>query len=318
VACWNKSNGCAFSGSCVDVLNHFERECEFHVTWCNTCEARVLRNDVVKHLKSACSFHVIQCADTERATSTSESDQQAHLETKQLLEKIRDDHLGLQSSFNELSERVQTSTLRLRNSSEAGLMTVVDLVGEINASLCSVLQESIVNCKSHVSTEVSVLRERLSQATRNLLCSYVHLSSAPRKQTWVLDDWRDIFTRASQCAEFEDESPLMSVRGYSMCLHIKIRTRIIGFYCVIHPGPIDDELEWPFRSVLTFCVVHPKDETKTITTRKDPTEYTDRAHFQRPVSGPNTAFRITYVGAPFLENRGFADIDKLCLSIEIL
>ncbi|CAN8001943.1 unnamed protein product, partial [Ixodes hexagonus] len=66
VACWNEPTGCHFTGSCVDVLRHFEHGCKFHVTSCTNCQARVLRKDVVKHLKSACSAHVIQCADRER------------------------------------------------------------------------------------------------------------------------------------------------------------------------------------------------------------------------------------------------------------
>ncbi|EEC06203.1 hypothetical protein IscW_ISCW005080 [Ixodes scapularis] len=60
VFCWNAPNGCAFSGTCMDVLQHFEQDCGFHSTSCPNCDALVLRDDVVEHLKSECAARVVQ------------------------------------------------------------------------------------------------------------------------------------------------------------------------------------------------------------------------------------------------------------------
>ncbi|CAN8025567.1 unnamed protein product, partial [Ixodes persulcatus] len=60
VSCWNAPNGCAFSGSCLDVLPHFWQDCGFHTTSCPNCDALVFRDDVVEHLRSACTARVVQ------------------------------------------------------------------------------------------------------------------------------------------------------------------------------------------------------------------------------------------------------------------
>ncbi|KAG0415208.1 hypothetical protein HPB47_007625 [Ixodes persulcatus] len=168
VSCWNAPNGCTFSGSCMNVLQHFEQDCGFHSTSCPNCDALVRRDDVVEHLKSSCTGRVIRVVEAATSASTSGSDQRAYLEMKQLLEKIRDDHLHLQTSFNRLSEQANIASARQHASYETGVTRVVDLIREVETGLKSDLEVGIVTCKAHVSKEVSKLNGSLPLATETV------------------------------------------------------------------------------------------------------------------------------------------------------
>ncbi|CAN8001945.1 unnamed protein product, partial [Ixodes hexagonus] len=321
VACWNAPNSCAFSGSCSDVLHHFEHDCEFHAISCPVpdCQARVLRKDIVKHLKSACSARIAQCLDTESPLSTFHSDQRAQLEIKQLLEKIRDDHLHLQTSFNELSERVQSASARLRESSEAGVTRFVDLVGDISTALRDDLKAGFAGCKTHVDREISQLKRTLTLATPRVPLCTAGLAHVPQKQSWVLEGWRNLITRASK-GTVETERPLLCVLGYSVSLLIKMTggspaSMLIGF--MIHPGPLDDYLDWPFKGAITVCVVHPKDKTKTKKLRLDPAELLGLECFQRPLGRPTNPYSLGFLSPSSLEEDGFIENDKLHFAIEV-
>lgn len=319
VSCWNAPNGCAFSGSCMDVLQHFEQDCGFHSTSCPNCDALVLRDDVVEHLKSACTARVIQVVEAATSTSTSGSDQRAYLEMKQLLEKIRDDHLHLQSSFNRLSEQANIVSARQHESYETGVTRVVDVIRELETGLKSDLEARILSCKTDVSSEVSKLDGSLSLATEKVT-RYVRLSSAPREQTWVLEGWRNMTDGALRGTPAVTESPLLSVRGYSVSQVVKMAvdaSHVLRFtsYVRIHSGPIDDELEWPFRGALNFRVVHPKDNIKTVTRREIISRWSPEEYFGRPGHGPNSPYLLYDETVKSLENAGFIVNDKLCLSI---
>ncbi|CAN8025565.1 unnamed protein product [Ixodes persulcatus] len=205
----------------MDVLLHFEQDCGFHSTSCPNCDALVLRDDVVEHLKSACTARVIQVVEAATSTSTSGSDQRAYLEMKQLLEKIRDDHLHLQSSFNRLSEQANIVSARQHESYETGVTRVVDVIRELETGLKSDLEARILSCKTDVSSEVSKLDGSLSLATEKVT-RYVRLSSAPREQTWVLEGWRNMTDGALRGTPAVTESPLLSVRGYSVSQVVKM------------------------------------------------------------------------------------------------
>ncbi|CAN8005450.1 unnamed protein product [Ixodes pacificus] len=201
----------------MDVLQHFEQDCGFHTTSCPNCDALVLRHNVVEHLRSACTARVVQVVEAATSASTSGSDRRAYLEMKQVLEKIKDDHLHLQTSFNRLSEQANI----ISEGYETGVTRVVDLIREVETGLKSDLKAGILSCKAHVSRKVSKLNGSLSQVTEKV-SGYIQLSSAPREQIWVLEGWRNMTDVAHRGTPAEAESPPLSTRGYSVSQAVKL------------------------------------------------------------------------------------------------
>ncbi|XP_029822439.3 uncharacterized protein LOC115308597 [Ixodes scapularis] len=312
VSCWNAPNGCDFSGSCMDVLQHFEQDCGLRTTSCPSCDALVPRDDVVEHLRSACTARVIQVVEAATSASMSGSDQRAYLEMKQLLEKIRDDHLHLQSSFNRLSEQANIVSARQHESYETGVTRVVDLIHEVETGLKS-------DVKTHMSREVSELNRSLSLVTKKVSL----LVSTYSSHVWVLEGWRNMTDGAHRGTLVETESPLRSVRGYLMSQVVKMAvdtSRLLRFtsYIRIHSGPFDDDLEWPFHGMLACYTVNPKKNCCTALASVSIDERCPKESFGRPVHGPNSPYLIYEGDARILEDGGSVVDGKLFLKITVL
>ncbi|KAL1479641.1 hypothetical protein MTO96_051689 [Rhipicephalus appendiculatus] len=55
VHCWNVKSGCGVTGPAFYILNHFLRDCEYHVIMCSFCGKTVLLCNLNHHLASSCS-----------------------------------------------------------------------------------------------------------------------------------------------------------------------------------------------------------------------------------------------------------------------
>ncbi|XP_037498798.1 uncharacterized protein LOC119372399 [Rhipicephalus sanguineus] len=54
IRCWNVTSGCGVTGPAFYILNHFLRDCEYHVIKCSFCSKTALLRDLDQHLASSC------------------------------------------------------------------------------------------------------------------------------------------------------------------------------------------------------------------------------------------------------------------------
>ncbi|XP_037503040.2 uncharacterized protein LOC119377808 [Rhipicephalus sanguineus] len=55
VYCWNEAHGCGFAGSTEDLLQHYDKECAFHIIDCFRCGDAVRHRDLSSHYASGCT-----------------------------------------------------------------------------------------------------------------------------------------------------------------------------------------------------------------------------------------------------------------------
>ncbi|KAH6922046.1 hypothetical protein HPB50_008055 [Hyalomma asiaticum] len=54
IHCWNATNGCEITGPAHFIVNHFQRDCQYHVVKCNSCNEDVPLPQLDDHTSSKC------------------------------------------------------------------------------------------------------------------------------------------------------------------------------------------------------------------------------------------------------------------------
>ncbi|KAL1479292.1 hypothetical protein MTO96_015933 [Rhipicephalus appendiculatus] len=85
VHCWNEAHGCHFEGPVEGMLEHYEKECTFHVTECACCGDSVLHRDLPMHYLAGCGGAVAP-AHTQNASL--ESKALSHQDVGDVLEEV--------------------------------------------------------------------------------------------------------------------------------------------------------------------------------------------------------------------------------------
>lgn len=99
VKCWNSPYGCSFVGPLVDLLDHFERVCDFHTVVCQRCHAPVRLVLLPAHYKSGCTHPGKKEAEAQRPADNAASHGSQEL--------VHDTLASLESRMNELVECVK-------------------------------------------------------------------------------------------------------------------------------------------------------------------------------------------------------------------
>uniref|UniRef100_A0A131Y4I1 Putative tnf receptor-associated factor 6 n=1 Tax=Ixodes ricinus TaxID=34613 RepID=A0A131Y4I1_IXORI len=313
VACWNAPKGCSFIGTAASLLDHY-KECGFSVVPCCLCRSSVLQCDILEHFKTGCSIHEAKCAPPDDLVIDDLKDVGSTcLEMKRAMGKISEDLVSLQTSLNRCSEDVRAEGARCKGQSEAEASKLAKQLNSLN-TVCTtgfaeelrVLQAAMTDCKEHVSKELRLLG-----------------CSKPRRVHWYIVGWADLKKKALEEGLQSLSSPTRAIYGYSVSqdfeLDLKEGKYHIGCFMGIRPGKQDLQLEWPFRRVYTFGVIHPKDQSNVISHMVNPGKCKDKLQhcFLRPQKKPNVPCGADLTTAEKLETGGFIQSNTLHMFLEL-
>ncbi|KAL3222603.1 hypothetical protein MRX96_028382 [Rhipicephalus microplus] len=57
--CLNRAFGCPYVGHMLEMIEHYYRECDYHVVYCGCCAKPVARVNVVAHLRNGCGVGIL-------------------------------------------------------------------------------------------------------------------------------------------------------------------------------------------------------------------------------------------------------------------
>ncbi|XP_049275986.1 TNF receptor-associated factor 3 [Rhipicephalus sanguineus] len=115
VYCWNEAHGCEYEGAMEEMLQHFEKECTFHVVECFQCGEAVLHRELATHYVTWCSVGVSSAlrdnTSSEYGAVTIEDLRDA-IKVVRLLSYFNQVLPAVQSQMNELTEEVTNQESR--------------------------------------------------------------------------------------------------------------------------------------------------------------------------------------------------------------
>ncbi|KAH6922121.1 hypothetical protein HPB50_009538 [Hyalomma asiaticum] len=62
--CLNRAFGCPYVGRMSEMIEHYYRECDYHVVYCGCCAKPVARVNVLAHLREGCSIGILTLDNT--------------------------------------------------------------------------------------------------------------------------------------------------------------------------------------------------------------------------------------------------------------
>uniref|UniRef100_A0A131Y582 Putative tnf receptor-associated factor n=1 Tax=Ixodes ricinus TaxID=34613 RepID=A0A131Y582_IXORI len=328
VACWNTPKGCSFIGPVACLLEHY-KECDFNVVPCCLWHSTVLQSDILEHFKNCCSIPQATRMPTDNpATQDLRNVSKACLEMNRAIGKISEDIMSLQSSLNRCSEDVRAEGTRCKGQLEAEASRLTEQLHDL-CTVCSieftevlqVLREAMAVYKKHVSEELCVQRDKLTEVLDVVRRS---LPSPPKPESihWCIEHWTDLKNEALRSGLKSLDSPKRTVCDYSVSQFVDLRRmgREVGLGCYmhLHPGEHDSQLAWPFSKVYTVGVIHPKGRSSMISYKVISGWHQHCGTFLRPKERSNEGFGPKCLStAKELEDDGFIENDTLHVFLEI-
>lgn len=292
VLCLNSSRGCTFTGKFVDCMGHIQRDCDYFEVTCPKCGKGVPQMKILEHSLSSCIDGTLMQRPTETGSVLDD------------LRKIRVDVEGAMSGMSEKKAAIQDRV------------------------------NSLVECLDGYSKEMRALQEALKKGMSNSQLAKIHVPSAPSGRS--TGGVRNVVHRVYVClggmykrkaqlcgaASASEQSPASVLAGYTF----KLESRLVTKEDLVHlelgvvfcAGSWDSFVAWPFGLQVTLTLVHPVDESKSLTLAVSVPSDTD--HFEcvkkpSPESS-NLPMRARPVGWNQLELTGFVANDSLCVAVE--
>ncbi|KAM7285072.1 uncharacterized protein ISCGN_032046 [Ixodes scapularis] len=328
VACWNAPKGCSFVGPVACLLDHY-KECDFNVVPCCLCRSTVLQGDILKHFKNGCSIPQATNLPTDNpATQDLRNVSRACLEMNRAIGKISEDIMSLQSTLNRCSEDVRAEGAICKGQLEAEASRLTEQLNSLS-TVCAtefseglqVLREAMADYKKHVSEELCVQRDRLTEVL-DVVSKSLQSPSKPETIHWYIEHWTDLKNEALSSGLKTLDCPKRTMYNYSVSqsIHLRRMGGEVGLGCFmhLHPGEHDSQLNWPFSKVYTVGVIHPKGQSSMISYKVNADWHKHRSIFQRPNKTSNGGFGAWCLSTTEeLEDDGFIENDTLHVFLEI-
>ncbi|CAN8011599.1 unnamed protein product, partial [Ixodes pacificus] len=173
--------------------------------------------------------------------------------------KISEDIMSLQSSLNRCSEDVRAEGTRCKGQLEAEASRLTEQLYHLS-TVCAtefteglqVLREAMAGYKRHVSEELRVQRNKLTEVL-DVVHKSLPSSSKHERIHWYIEHWADLKNEALRtgCVSLESTKRTVCDYNVSQVVDLERMGTEVGFGCFmrLHPGAHDSQLEWPFSKV---------------------------------------------------------------------
>uniref|UniRef100_A0A090XAJ1 Putative tumor necrosis factor receptor n=1 Tax=Ixodes ricinus TaxID=34613 RepID=A0A090XAJ1_IXORI len=251
------------------------------------------------------------------------------LEMNRAIGKISEDILSLQSSLNRCSEDARAEGTRCKGPLEAETSRLTEQLNGLSTVYAfefmeglQVLREAMADYKKHVSEELCLQRDKLTDildvVRKSLPSPYKH-----ERIHWYIEHWADLKNEALRSGSKSLYSPKRTMYGYNLSQSVQLTCmgREVGLGCFMHllPGKDDSQLEWPFSKVYTVGVIHPKGQSNVISYKVNSGWHIYRRNlFLRPKGRRKGGFGAVCLSTvEELEFDGFIENDTLHVFLEI-
>ncbi|XP_037554630.1 uncharacterized protein LOC119431222 isoform X15 [Dermacentor silvarum] len=194
VHCWNEAHGCECTGTMDRMLEHYDKECAFHIVECLRCGEGVRHSDLPTHYVAGCTA-ALSSAITEypcsQHTALTIEDVSAALEDfKAMLGDANHDQLHpvIQSQLNELTEQVRNQEARFAEVTRelgASEQHLKDEMAQIAAVITSTVPhqpnpaaEASTSSSLSLRSEKALILRKLEHFTYLSLSALEHLRQA--------------------------------------------------------------------------------------------------------------------------------------------
>lgn len=299
IKCWNSNNGCDFTGTLSDTLDHFHGECRFHQITCPVCDATVLYHGMFLHAKEE------KCRQQNHTEATEE---------QTTLEKLLDSQAALQGSLNNMMAKIRLDLRDLEYSVSAQIREL-GLIRTKQDEHHLTYSANLADIRGALTRFPALIRH---QPWLRKTCATV-LQLTKDKFLWSVEDVCYHMDSAIHADAVRINSDCFMFDGYNVRLRVTISKRLTELSVAIHmclcPGPRDDAIEWPFRTPFTLALVHPKNAAKSSVKLICPEQSPFPECFERPLMTENSGVG----GSCFTTGRmlaGFLVDDAILIALE--
>ncbi|XP_077546103.1 uncharacterized protein LOC144158819 isoform X2 [Haemaphysalis longicornis] len=162
IQCWNSSNGCDFTETVSQVVDHFGQDCQYHAVTCFRCSRNMAYKELADHLKSN------HCTLPEATTASSSHGipDATVARFERGMGELREKLSFLQTCFDKTNELIAVQTQVFRERAAADV-----LVAESVQTFDNTLKESISQNQTatdRISEELALARNSISAITNTL------------------------------------------------------------------------------------------------------------------------------------------------------
>ncbi|KAH9363602.1 hypothetical protein HPB48_018271 [Haemaphysalis longicornis] len=132
IRCWNAGNGCSAVGTALEILAHFNSNCQYYAVTCQRCRRSVVQKDIIDHLVSSnCGQEQPEASPTLEGVGANSMLQSLQLFDKKLTESTR---LSLDAlkDIQEKQKSLETSMIAVRQFSRA---EIDDILGQLETRM---------------------------------------------------------------------------------------------------------------------------------------------------------------------------------------
>ncbi|CAF0897736.1 unnamed protein product [Didymodactylos carnosus] len=323
VVCYNKMNGCTWSGIFAQYQEHLNT-CKYVVLICDSCDSTFTDTSVFEQHQQTCLKAIILCPLWKFGCDTKVSREALYEHTQKAsadhVQIIADQLTSLINTQNRLQQQKQRPEVYLQQysiqkqqqqqnlSSSALTMTQNSTILSLQNDLLkqSQLIEQLRNENKSLSSTLGKRDDLLSQTRVDLQLrrsdllelrkefelskTFLHVNGT---YLWKIDGVSQKFNDAKNGDQFFINSPIFYSSKYGYKLSAKlylngdqtVRNTYLSLYITINRSEYDDVLEWPFNYPITFCLYDQSLKREHILNTLTPDLQSDA--FKRPVFESN-------------------------------